>query len=193
MDRKAAIENEEEVILFDNLHALNNSLSNGFKKGFDRNLPFTEQVFDRWEKAEKLGFGKGTGIYDSSFVFGDVTVGTNTWIGPFTIIDGSGGLTIGSHCTISAGVHIYTHDNLAATLTGGKAAIKKEPVAIGDRCYIGPQSIIAKGVTIGDASIVAANSFVNKDVPANTVVAGSPAKVIGSVVVDGEEVRILYL
>ena len=43
------------------------------------------------------------------------TVGEGTWIGAFTVIDGSGGLTIGKGCDISSGVHIYTHSS-AATL-----------------------------------------------------------------------------
>ena len=39
------------------------------------------------------------------------TVGEGTWIGAFTVIDGSGGLTIGKGCDISSGVHIYTHSS----------------------------------------------------------------------------------
>ncbi len=57
---------------------------------FNRTLPFCDYVVDRWEKARLLGFGEGTSIYDSSLVFGDVAVGCNTWIGPFTILDGGG-------------------------------------------------------------------------------------------------------
>ena len=59
-------------------------------------MPFGELVNDRWEKANFLGFGKGTSVYDSSVIIGDVVVGENTWIGPNTILDGSGKLTIGS-------------------------------------------------------------------------------------------------
>jgi hypothetical protein len=70
---------------------------------YDRVLPFGDYIVDRWEKAKYLKFGEGSSIYDSSLVFGDVKVGRNTWIGPFTILDGSGKLTIGSNCSISAG------------------------------------------------------------------------------------------
>ena len=75
-------------------------------KKWKRTLPFGDYFVDRWEKANELGFGKGTSIYDSAIVIGDVKVGENTWIGPNVILDGSGGLQIGSWCSISAGVQI---------------------------------------------------------------------------------------
>lgn len=52
------------------------------------------------------------------------------------------------------------------------------PIIIGKNCWIGQCSRICKGVTIGDGSIIAANSVVTKDVPANCIVAGNPAKVV---------------
>lgn len=53
-----------------------------------------------------------------------------------------------------------------------------KPVVIGDNVWIGYRAMILKGVTIGDNSIVAANSVVTKDVPPNCIVAGNPAKII---------------
>lgn len=52
------------------------------------------------------------------------------------------------------------------------------PIVIGKNCWIGQSCRICKGVTIGDGSIVAANSVVTKDVPANCIVAGNPAKIV---------------
>ena len=52
------------------------------------------------------------------------------------------------------------------------------PIIIGTNCWIGANSRICKGVTIGDGRVVAANSVVTKDVPANCIVAGNPAKVV---------------
>lgn len=147
-------------------------------KKFNRTLPFGDYVVDRWEKAWLLGFGAGSSIYDSSLVIGDVKVGKDTWIGPFTVLDGSGGLQIGNHCSISAGVQIYTHDSLEWAVSGGKADIVREPVRIGSRCYIGPNSVIAKGVSIGRQSIIGANSFVNRDVPQGCKAYGNPIRII---------------
>ena len=52
------------------------------------------------------------------------------------------------------------------------------PIRIGNNCWIGENSRICKGVTIGEGSIVAANSVVTKNVPANCIVAGNPAKIV---------------
>jgi len=149
---------------------------------FNRTLPFGDYVVDRWEKAKELGFGVGVSIYDSSIVIGDVKVGKSTWIGPFTILDGSGGgLEIGDHCTISAGVQIYTHDTVDSTLSAGEVSVSKSPTKIGSRCYIGPNAVIVKGVTIGDSVVIGANSLVLKDIPSNSKAFGTPCKVKGVV------------
>ncbi|AIT62975.1 acyltransferase [Coxiella burnetii] len=160
---------------------------------WNRSLPFQDAMFDRWERAQRLGFGEDVSIYNSALVFGNVAVGANSWIGPYVILDGSGGrLSIGCYCSISAGVHIYTHDSVAWAVTGGKSLYQKGDVTIGNCCYIAPQSIIKMGIKIGDHSIIGANSFVNTNVPAYSIVAGSPAKVIGKVEIINDKVNLKY-
>jgi acetyltransferase-like isoleucine patch superfamily enzyme len=149
---------------------------NFVKNKFNRVLPISELISDRWEKAKFLKFGDGTSIYDSSLVLGNVSVGSNTWIGPFTILDGTGGLTVGNNCSISAGVQIYSHDTVKWATSGGKEQYEYAQVIIGNNCYIGPNTIISKGVTLGEGCIVGCNSFVNKSYPSNSKIAGSPAK-----------------
>ncbi len=146
---------------------------------YQRTIPANELFTDRWDKAAFLKFGKDTSIYDSSFVFGDVKVGKNTWIGPFTILDGSGGLEIGSNCSISAGVQIYTHDSMEWAISGGETEYAHAPTRIGNNCYIGPNTIVQKGIEIGDGTVIGANSYVNRSWPPNSKIAGSPAKSIG--------------
>ncbi len=148
------------------------------KTKFNRYLPLSELLIDRSRKSKLLKFGKGTTIHDSSYVYGDVSVKDNTWIGPFTILDGSGGLTIGSNCSISAGVQIYTHNTVKFNTSGGEKPYEYENVLIEDDCYIGPNVIIQKGVIIKKGTTVGANSFVNKSFPAGSKIAGNPAKLI---------------
>jgi acetyltransferase-like isoleucine patch superfamily enzyme len=116
-----------------------------------------------------------------------ISMGDDVWIGYFTLIDGSGGLEIGSKVSISSGVHIYTHDSteyrqhdLVKDLIEG-THIKRAPVKIGSNVQIGANSIIAPGVTIGDNVIIGALSFVNKDIPSNSIAVGTPCKVIKSI------------
>jgi len=146
-----------------------------------RSLPLADYVVDRWEKARELGFGEGTSIYDSVGVLGDVRVGCNTWIGPFVVLDGSGGLTIGSYCSISAGVQIYSHDTVAWAVSGGSAPYRHAETSIGDNCYLGPQVVVAKGVRIGDGCAIGAHSLVLHDIPAGSKAYGAPCRVVGAV------------
>lgn len=193
MDRKKALGNKEtERKTLEELETLHKALSDAFRRDFDRNLPFTEELFDRWEKAEKLKWGTDTSVYESSYIYGQPKVGEKVWIGPMTIIDGSGGLTIGNHVTVSAGVHIYTHNNIKQTLSGGKQPIERAPVVIGDATYVGPQSIITMGVEIGKHCLVGANSMVTKSFPDHSIIAGNPAKLIGKVIIDGDQIRFDY-
>lgn len=192
MKRLDALMDLSSIELFTNLCKLHDELDNEFIKQFNRSLPFGDTLFDRWERAKKLGFGKDTSIYDSSLVFGDVKVGTNCWIGPFTIIDGSGGLEIGDYCTVSAGVQIYSHDNIKQTLSSGKIPITRQSVKIGNNVYIGPNSLIAKGIQIGNNCIIGAYSFVNKNVADNSIVFGQPAKLKGRIFFEKGEIIFEY-
>jgi acetyltransferase-like isoleucine patch superfamily enzyme len=170
----------ERIALLRALMALWADLQGAVDSQHARTLPFGDYVVDRWERARKLGFGEGASIYDSALVLGDVTVGENTWVGPQTVLDGSGGgLRIGSFCSISAGVQIYTHDTIAWALSGGQAPKQHAATTIGSRCYIGPMSVISSGVTIGDGCLIGAHSLVLEDIPPGSKAVGAPARVIG--------------
>jgi acetyltransferase-like isoleucine patch superfamily enzyme len=82
-------------------------------------------------------------------------------------------VTIGKRCGLAWDVQIMDTDEHA--ISGGAVSA---PVTIGDDVWIGCQALILKGVTIGDGAIVGARSVVVKDVPAHTLVVGSPARVI---------------
>ena len=98
------------------------------------------------------------------------------------VIDVFSSVTIGHNVVISERVVIRDSDNHIVVDEG--AAIDKDakpvalPVVIGDHVWVGMNAVILKGVTVGEGSIIAAGSVVNKDVPAHCMVGGVPAKVI---------------
>lgn len=193
MDKLEELSAHPELrVLYQQIAELNAMLERSFRQHYNRSLPMPDHINDRWERAQRLGFGEGSNIYDSSYVIGNVKVGKNCWIGMFTILDGSGSLTIGDGCTISAGVHIYSHDNVKATLSSNALPIERSAVSIGNNCYIGPHSIISRGVDLGDSVVVAAHSFVNRSFPGHSIVAGVPAKQIGSVKNDNGNISFEY-
>ena len=112
-------------------------------------------------------------------MFGQVEVGEHTWIGPNTLLDGSGGLRIGSWCSIGAAAQLYSHDSSLAALSGGAEAYHRAQTEIGDHCWIGGGAVIAMGVTIGPRCIVRPLAYVESDLPEGSIVAGNPARVVG--------------
>jgi acetyltransferase-like isoleucine patch superfamily enzyme len=124
-----------------------------------------------------------------AWVIGEPRIGEGTWIGAFTVIDGSGGLQIGSGCDISSGVQIYTHSSMRRCVSGRRySEVDRASVTIGDRVFIGAGAVVNMGVTIGDEAVVGAGAVVTRDVPSRAVVGGVPARVIGTVDPDTEGV-----
>jgi acetyltransferase-like isoleucine patch superfamily enzyme len=177
--------------LLEALQALHGDLQRAMRERFDRDLPFDELVFDRWQRAKTLGFGAGASIYHNAYVLGDVRVGADTWIGPFVMLDGSGGaIEIGEWCSISTGVHVYTHDTVKRSLTGGRSDAERAPVRVGDCSYVGSQAVILPGVSIGHHCVVGASSLVNRNVPPYSIAAGVPARIRGRVEFDASSDRV---
>jgi acetyltransferase-like isoleucine patch superfamily enzyme len=163
------------------------------KQTYNRVLPTNELLYNRFDKAKYLKCGSNSSIYDTAVVMGDVEIGDNVWVGPYTILEGfNGKLKIGNFVSINAGVLIYTHDSTKHYLSGGKAPFEKGDVTIGDNTVIGSAAMISYGVSIGSRCVIGANSMVTKDIPDNSIAAGTPAKVIGRVVVDGTSVSYEY-
>jgi acetyltransferase-like isoleucine patch superfamily enzyme len=101
------------------------------------------------------------------------------------VISSRCGVTIGKNVCLGANVRIYDHDfhPLAADnrrLSRNEQAghVRSEPVVLGDDVFVGANTIILKGVTIGERSIVAAGSVVFRgDYPADCIITGNPANV----------------
>lgn len=159
--------------------------------------------FEGNEKNNPLTIGKNSMI-GCSFVFesdeGAISVGDNTYIGGGTSLISSNTIQIGNHVTIAWSCTIYDHNSHSLdyrerqkdisrqnddyrngrNFTASKdwSVVKSKPIIICDNVWIGFNSIILAGVTIGKGAIVGASSVVREDVEPWTVVAGNPAIVI---------------
>jgi acetyltransferase-like isoleucine patch superfamily enzyme len=89
-------------------------------------------------------------------------------------------VSIGAYCNISWNTQILDNDFHPMTVDGVEQPMSA-PVVLADRAWVGTGAIVLKGVTVGESAVVAAGSVVTKDVPPKTVVAGSPAKVVGHI------------
>ena len=108
-----------------------------------------------------------------------ISIGENTTVGYHNFFFASKGITIGDNCLIAPFVYIVdsNHQAKKGILINQQENISEE-INIGNDVWIASNVTILKGVTVEDGAIIAANSVVNNDVKANTIVGGSPAKYI---------------
>lgn len=108
-------------------------------------------------------------------VHGDkVHIGNNVIVMPNSLMMASGTITIEDNALVAAYVKLISNNHDPYD----RAVLTCKPVVLKKNCWIGAGAVILPGVTVGENSIVGAGSVVTKDVPANTVVAGNPAKFI---------------
>src|SRR5690606_5339520 len=93
---------------------------------------------------------------------------------------GSGGLTIGRGCDISAGAQIYTHSTTERVLTERREDIERAPTAIGDFVHIGAGAVVLMGCQIGHHCLIGAGTVVQQHtvVPPYSVVVGVPGRIL---------------
>lgn len=104
----------------------------------------------------------------------NITIGENVFINACCHFQDHGGVTIGDGCQIG-------HNVVFATLNHGLAPEERShtypaPIILGRNVWVGSNATILQGVTVGDNAVIAAGAVVTKDVAANTVVGGVPAK-----------------
>lgn len=141
------------------------------------------QFMNDAERARLYGLPETTRIRERAKVLAPehLVIGDHCYIGEGAMLDASGGLEIGEHTGIGTGALIYTHtswlNNVTLNNQGGSDLIERKPVTIGKGCFIGANSVIMPGVTIGDFATVQPLALVIKDVPPRCLVAGNPARV----------------
>lgn len=99
-------------------------------------------------------------------------LGYMTDIGAFSYINAKKGVTIGDYTQIGSHCSIYSVSTIDK---------KEGRIFIGENCKIGSHTTILPNISIGNNSIVGANSLVNKNIPKNVMVFGVPAKIIRTI------------
>ncbi len=121
---------------------------------------------------------------------GNLTIGNDVYMGDGCLISVMEEVSIGEGTLFAHGVQLFDNDTHPTDAADRVADFRKKlghklprpieighaPVSIGKRCWLGMNSIVMKGVTIGDDTIVASGSVVVKDLPGCVVAAGNPAK-----------------
>ncbi|MFT3922007.1 MAG: acyltransferase [Myxococcales bacterium] len=107
-------------------------------------------------------------------------IGDETWIGQQCFLHAAGGLVIGSQVGIGPGVKVLTsqHTEAGRDIPIYNAPVEFRQVVIEDGADIGAGAVILPGVRIGRGAQVGAGAVVTRDIPAFTIAAGSPAKVM---------------
>lgn len=149
-------------------------------------------VFMRGRRHSRIGPGLTTG-YSCRFDLGGastdgitLTMGSNCHLGDNVHIVATLSVTIGDNCLMASKVFIsdtshgkYNGNGQSSPNTDPNLRpLHAKPVIIGSNVWIGENVCVLSGVTIGDGAIINANAVVTRDVPAATIVAGVPARVV---------------
>lgn len=131
---------------------------------------------------------------NQSILYGNIKIGryTSLWGPNLDINTGKSNINIGNFCSIARNVTMQTYNHNSKKMTSyfigqnffkekweNEHVYKKVGIEIKNDVWIGSHSVILGGVTIHNGAVVAANSVVNRDVPAFSIVGGNPAKIIG--------------
>jgi len=109
---------------------------------------------------------------------GKISIGTRTYVNRNTIIDACNLVQIGDDCAIGPNCYITDHDHgFDLKNPPLQFPLKSKPTRIGDKVWVGANSVILKGVHVGDGAVIGAGSVVTKDVPAAAIVMGVPARI----------------
>lgn len=148
----------------------------------------TLEINTKWHEPEEISalfseligkpVGDGFGLFPPFYTdFGkNITIGDHVFINADCKFQDQGGITIDDGALIGHGVVLATLDHDFAPEK--RQQLHPAPIHIGKNVWIGANATVTSGVTIGDNAIVAAGAVVNKDVPANAIVGGVPAKFI---------------
>lgn len=167
--RNVVIRHPANVIIGDNVTIDDNSLIDGRGAGEAGLVLEDEVIINRNCMVQAKG--------------GGIRFGRRTTVGSNSVVVSTAGVELGEavmtagNCYISAGA--YRVDGEPAAIMD-QDAYSDGPIVVGDGAWLGTGTVLLDGVTVGRGAVIGANAVVNKDIPANSVAAGVPAKVLRS-------------
>lgn len=131
---------------------------------------------------ERIFIGENCAFYSGAWLAceadgGPIEIGDDNYFGQRTHLHAGAPITIGSGCVFVDEVYVGTADHDRSVRS---VSHPTSPVKIGDRVFLGQRAVVLGGVTIGDGATVGAHAVVTHDVPAGAVVAGVPARQVGT-------------
>lgn len=151
-------------------------LNTGKPKGSKAEMLLRLEKGSHLEVRGDFGFAHGCDI--CVFENAGLTLGGNSYLNEGCEIRCKQRVTIGEDVAIARRVQIWDTDAHILISEDGSKNTVNSPVVIGNHVWVGTGTLILKGVTIGDGSVIAAGAVVNRDVPPHCLAAGVPAKVI---------------
>jgi len=152
------------------------------KSGFPADLNIAPGVGISITDGGHVRFGAGCTIDRNATIivkYGELTVESAGHIGIGSVIVARESIHIGRDVLIAEYVTIRDQDHAfggkTSTTTSG---FSTSPIVIGNNVWLGAKARVTKGVTIGDNTVIGANSVVTRDIPANVLAVGVPARVI---------------
>lgn len=130
-----------------------------------------------------IRLGDGVSVQDGVVLNanrGRVVLGARSWLGPFCLVYGNGGVSIGADVLIAghSSINSVSHRAERCDVPINDQGILSAPVVIEDDVWIGLNAVVLQGVTIGRGSIVGAGAVVTRDIPPWSVAVGVPARVV---------------
>lgn len=128
--------------------------------------------------------GKGTVVLGAPLLYGTgpiqkrIRIGKNGIINIGCVFDLSAPITVGDGVGIGHEVMLLTSSHLIGSHMNRAGNLTTAPVTIGNGAWLGARSVVLPGMNVGEGSVVGSGAIVTKDVPANTLVGGIPARVI---------------
>lgn len=145
---------------------------------FNHTMPDTDEYRELMaELFPDMGGGSLVNTPLSGVRFHEVHIGRNVVVMPGCLMMSAGGISIEDGTMIAANVQLISNNHDLYE----RQIITCKPIHIGKNVWIGAGATILPGVTIGENAVVGAASVVTKDVPADTIVAGNPAKFIKTI------------